>query len=375
MSNNLVAAANDPRSTPGRLVPAARSYPALREPNPQVSGGYSAGAEASFAPTLREYWRILNKRKWVVLSVVAAVVALGIVSTLMMTPLYVASVRLQIDRNAAKIVEGGNITPIEGYDFEFMRTQYELMQSRTLAERVASALKLGDNTDFLQAKGFSLLGAIRGLFSSVGTPLLKDAGRADRERAAGAKILANRIVRPVSGSRLVDISYWDADRVRAQRVAAALADAFIASNLDKRFQANADAKTFLDDQLKHLKIRLEESEQTLLTFAQKEQIVAVSEKSSIDETNLASANAALGSLVSERIKNEQLWKQAEFADAMSMPQLLTNRVVETLRDQRNALVAEYHEKLETFKPGYPAMIQLTNKIGEIAARCARRCSS
>lgn len=144
MSNNLVAAANDPRSTPGRLVPAARSYPALREPNPQVSGGYSAGAVASFAPTLREYWRILNKHKWVVLSVVAAVVALGIVSTLMMTPLYVASVRLQIDRNAAKIVEGGNITPIEGYDFEFMRTQYELMQSRTLAERVASALKLGD---------------------------------------------------------------------------------------------------------------------------------------------------------------------------------------------------------------------------------------
>lgn len=176
----------------------------------------------------------------------------------------------------------------------------------------------------------------------------------------------------MSGSRLVDISYWDADRVRAQRVATALADAFIASNLDKRFQANADAKTFLDDQLKHLKIGLEESEQTLLTFAQKEQIVAVSEKSSIDETNLASANAALGNLLSERIKNEQLWKQAEFADAMSMPQLLTNRVVETLRDQRNALVAEYHEKLETFKPGYPAMIQLTNKIGGIDRQLAKQ---
>ncbi len=100
-------------------------------------------------------------------------------------------------------------------------------------------------------------------------------------------------------------------RRRAQKIAAALADAFIASNLDKRFQANAYAKTFLEDQLKHLKLRLEESEQQLLDFAQKEQIVAVTQKSSIAENNLASANADLGTLVSERIKNEQLWKQVE----------------------------------------------------------------
>ena len=32
-----------------------------------------------------------------------------------------------------------------------MRTQYELLQGRTMAERVASALKLGEDPDFFSA--------------------------------------------------------------------------------------------------------------------------------------------------------------------------------------------------------------------------------
>ena len=90
-----------------------------------------------------------------------AFVVLGAVRTLMETPLYTATVRLQIDRNVAKIVEGGNVTPVEGADTEFLRTQYELLQSRTMAERVAIALKLGEDTDFLQPTGFSLFGVLQ----------------------------------------------------------------------------------------------------------------------------------------------------------------------------------------------------------------------
>ena len=113
------------RPTQARLVPqsarrarGARSLRPARQP-------YGAGPDdggAGLGADLREYWRILNKRKWVIVSVIArAVLALGAVRTLMETPLYTATVRLQIDRNVAKIVEGGNVTPIEGSDFEFLR--------------------------------------------------------------------------------------------------------------------------------------------------------------------------------------------------------------------------------------------------------------
>ncbi len=101
-------------------------------------------------------------------------------------------------------------------------------------------------------------------------------------------MLGNRAVQPIVGSRLVDIAYSDPDPARAQRIADAYADAFIASNLDKRFEANSYAKVFLEDQLAQLKVRLEQSEKALLDFGQKEEIVQTNDKASIAETNLAS---------------------------------------------------------------------------------------
>src|SRR5260370_36771786 len=217
---------------------------------------------------------------------------------------------------------------------------------------------------------FSVVGAVMDLMEWAPRPAGEQNDNSALERAAAGVVLANRAVRPVSGSRLVDVTYSDPVAARAQRIATAYADAFIASNLDKRFQANAYAKTFLEDQIQQAKLRLEESERALLAFAQQEQIVVVTENSSIAENNLASANVALANLVSERIKNEQLWRQIEAATAINVPQLLSNSVIEHLRGKRQARVIEYQEKLETFKPSFPAMIQISNKVKEIDRQLA-----
>src|SRR6266436_6308860 len=301
---------------------------------PTTSGGYGYGGAypaidyktTGFVAKLLEFWWVLKKRKWVVLSVLLAFLAIGVLVTLMTTPLYTATVRLQIDRNVAKVVEGGNVTPLEGTDFEFMKTQYELLMGRTIGERAVSALKLVDDPDFIKARGFSVLGAIRGLFASGDG----EGTRGDRENAATTIVMDNRTVRPVAGSRLVDISYADPVPPRAQKIVTALADAFINSNQDKRFQANSYAKTFLEDQAAQLKLRLEESEKALLEFGQKEQIVSVTEKSKIAESNLASANVKSGNLAAERIKNYEQWKQVEDAKAINLPQFLSNGVIDGL---------------------------------------------
>jgi capsular exopolysaccharide synthesis family protein len=366
---------NDQASAPDengarQLVTSAQAIPAIRDPYRQIGpyGGPGSVDDApdQWVPKLLEYWRIVNRHKWLILSITVAFVALGAIRTLMQTPLYSATVRLQIDRNVAKIVQGDSVTPVEDdADSDFSRTQYELLQSRTMAERVASALKLGNDADFFKPREFSFIQAVRGMFASHSSPGSQGGDRVALERAAAGTILGNRVVRPVSGSRLVDIIYYDPNPSRAQRVANAYADAFLASNLDKRFQANASAKTFLEDKIQQLKLRLEESDKTLLEFAQQQQIVDANDKSSIAENNLAAANAALGNLISERTKNEQLWKQIESSDAINLPQLLSNSVIEGLRGKRKTLALDYQEKLETFKPSYPAMVQIKNQIDEI----------
>ena len=317
------------------LVPVAASTPALREPYGQL--GYPIGiGEAPAEPTtlhlLLECWRILLKRKWLILGIALAFLVIGAVRTLMQTPLYTATVRLQIDASGATVVESGNVAPVDSGQ-EFMRTQYELLRSRTMAERVASNLKLGEDEDFFAPREFSLTRAFRGLFSSSTKKETVDE-KALQNAAAGI-IWGNQSVQPVAGSRLVDVSYSDPVPPRAQRIANAYADAFVASNQDKRFQANASAKTFLEDKIAQLKLRLEDSERALVDFAKKEEIVAVQEKESITESNLAAAHQ------------------------------VGTRTIENLRNQRNALEVEYREKQATFKPAYPVMVQIKRKIDEI----------
>jgi polysaccharide biosynthesis transport protein len=349
----------------GRLVPVGAGLPSTRNPY-SAPGGYGGtpDAEGGFIPDLLEYWRIVNKRKWLILSIVGACVSLGVLTTLMQTPMYTATVRLQIDRNVAKVVEGGSTTPaVENLDTDFLKTQYELLQTRTMAERVTSALNLGEDENFLQRRDLlASFGKIRSwlkLDEDVGNTKLS------RESRATRIILDNRSIRPVVGSRLVDVIILDASAARATLIANTFAEAFVASTIDKRFEANAYAKTFLDDQSRQLKTRLEESEKILLDFAEKEQIIIVNEKSSIAESNLAAANTALGMIVSERTKNEQIWKQVEPSVSIDLPQFLGNPVIAGLRANRNALVSEYQEKLQTFKPAYPLMMEISNKIKEI----------
>lgn len=364
----------DSDAKPGSVVPAGQHVPVARDPYSSAVGPYggpAVGAGSDFQIDLIEYLRILIKRRWLIVSMLGAALVIASLITLMKTPLYTSTVRLQIDRQVAKIVEGGNITPVENQYNDFMTTQDELLEGRTMAERVASTLKLGGDPDFFRARDFSIVGFLMGLFGSHSASPTQAGDRAVLEHAAAAIVLGNRTVTPVNGSALVDVSYSDPDPARAQRVAAAYADAFIASNLDKRFEANSYAKTFLEDQLAQLKLRLEQSEKALLDFGQKEQIVQTNDKASIAETNLASANAALNALVAERIRNEELWRQVQAANSIDLPQLLTNPVIEQLRTKRSALETDYQEKLETFKPDYPAMVQVSNQIAEIDRQLAK----
>ena len=142
--------ADDSDHQAGGLVPVAQQVPMARDPYSLAIpyGDTASDSPQLFGLSLHDYLRILLKRKWLILSIVSASVVVGTVNTLMKTPLYTSTVRLQIDPNTAKIVESGNITPVEGPEIEFMRTQYELLQSHTIAERVASALKLGEDPGF-----------------------------------------------------------------------------------------------------------------------------------------------------------------------------------------------------------------------------------
>ena len=116
------------------------------------------GREPLFAPTnpaatidFAVYGRALLRRRWTVLATLIAALAIGVVVTLLTPPIYTAEATLQIDREPEKVVSRDEVTPADNLGEEFYQTQYGLLRSRALAERVAQSLGLLNDDAFIQA--------------------------------------------------------------------------------------------------------------------------------------------------------------------------------------------------------------------------------
>ena len=95
---------------------------------------------------LREVWNLLWRRRWTIFITAGVLLVATIIATAMMTPIFRATTVLQIERDAGKVVEYQGVTSEEASGSrDFYQTQYELLQSRTLARRVIDQLGLHES--------------------------------------------------------------------------------------------------------------------------------------------------------------------------------------------------------------------------------------
>src|SRR5574337_617288 len=94
---------------------------------------------------LRDYWRIIRKHRWIVLTFFAMIVTTATIYTFSLTPTYRATSSLKIDYERPQILSFQEIGSPghQNYGPEFMGTQQKLLQSRSLAKRVIETLKAG----------------------------------------------------------------------------------------------------------------------------------------------------------------------------------------------------------------------------------------
>lgn len=317
---------------------------------------------------LLEYWRIIVKRRWMVLATLGLILAITLIGTLLVTPIYRATTTAQIDRDSIKVVDVGGLTPTESpLDKDFYQTQYELLQSRALAQRVIDRLDLEQDSTWQRMSQPSPLAKLLGMISGGSD---QDAA-ADPATAASmaesgriSAVLGRLGIEPVRNSRLVRIHFDSIDPAFSAKVANAVAEAYIASNLERRFESSSYAKDFLEDQLQQIKLRLEDSEKELVAFAQKEQIIEVENRQSLVSQNLSALNQSLARIQDERIKAESRHRQAQSAQGMGLSEVLASPIVQELRQKKSQVQAEYQDKLRVFKPDYPEMQRIKGQIDE-----------
>jgi capsular exopolysaccharide synthesis family protein len=361
------------------FVPGAAARPRGWERlQPAEPFGAATGAPAAVGDTdrdrlaldLGEYLQIVWKRRLLVIGILLATLALGTAYVLLKTPTYRAGVTLQIDREASKVLAGGaDLQPEELLTGdEFYQTQYGLLKSRFLAERVAAALHLGDNTQDLRFLGWRPRPTRAGETAA-------DIGEM-RERDAVTLVQKHITVAPVRGSRLVGIEFDSRDPAFSAQVANALAEAFIAANLDRRFEAASYARDFLQRHLDEERQRLEASERAAVAYAANQQIIALpipqpngaaptAGTESLVAANLSVLNADLAAATSKRLEAEARWRQAQSSSDASLPQVLADPTIQKLVQDRDKTAADYQEKLATYKPGHPTMRQLAAQLADM----------
>jgi polysaccharide biosynthesis transport protein len=314
-----------------------------------------------------KYLRILNKYRWLIAACLLTSMLLGAVFTFLSTPIYRATISLQIDRESMNIVKVEGVQPNEqgGFNPEFFQTQYELLASRTLAERVVSTLGLANDQAF-NANARSPLSYLKEY--TVGRAVPKDSDAPSQEivtRNAAGRLSEIMNISPVRGSRIVKLSIDHPNPEVAQRVANGFGDVFIADNLDRRFEATSYARKFLEERLQQLKQRLEETEKQLVTYAEEQGIIQLDGNKSLSSTDLEATNIKLAEVRADRIKKELLWKQAQATDGLGLKEILDSEAIQANRKLRTELAAEYQQKLAVFKPAFPDMIKLRNQIKEL----------
>ncbi len=333
---------------------------------------------------LLSYWHIIWKRRWMVLGVLAIIFITSLIGTLLTTPIYRATTVLQIERQSVQVLETQGVMPTEDiYADDFYQTQYELLKSRALAQRVVGQLGLVESGELERMQPGSPWQKIMGLFGRQSGAEQATSQQASKQSAANKSEKENQLagsfaggvgIEPVRNSRLVRINYDSPDPAFAQKAANAIAESFIASNLERKFDSSAYAKGYLEDRLKELKLKLEDSERKLVEFAQKEQIIGTSggeNAGTLTQQSLQSLNAAYGKAQEDRIRAEARWAQAQASSGVSLAMESGNSsFITSLQESRGKLMAEYQDKLKLYKPAYPIMVQLKGQIDEMDKQIA-----
>ena len=307
-------------------------------------------------PAIERIWQTVKNNKLLIAAMVAASLAIGIVATLLMTPMYRASARIEISRVEA------NVTAVEGVetedrllDAQYYETQYELLKSRSLAEQVIREGKLASNEAFLEAFDVDTeaLGFTR-----------------DPERTLAGLLLAHVTIVPVGSSNLVDIRFSSPSPVVSARIANLWATEYIASNLSRRFGATTEARSFLEGRLQQLRDRLEKAERDLISYAADRNLFTVeaAEDGDSGETasqtlvasDLQALNTALAQATTERISAQSALDAS--GTALSREDAV---LIQPLRQRRAELAAERAQLRSTAGEDYPTVRALTNQIEQL----------
>lgn len=154
------------------------------------------------------YFNIVLKHFWLLIFITAVGIATAVLVNIFTRPVYKASVLMMIDKEDSGKIDANPIASWTGGE-DYYRTQYQLLETRTLLQKVYNTLNLSQYEEFTNPNGWD-------------------------------KLRRHINVNPILRSRLVNLEAFSYDAGLASDIANALASAFVQENLTNRISMAQD---------------------------------------------------------------------------------------------------------------------------------------
>ena len=330
----------------------------------------------------KEYFGVVRKHRLMILSIVFAAVIIALAWRFTRTPQYEATSTILIQPQTPEVMTGAknfneNQSNYSG-DYDYYRTQFNLLKSDSLAAQVIEDSGLQTNPVFnpaAQRSGFfaSVIGYVQdelaSLSGSQSVPSSEE-GAGETEAVAPAVIkayLERLTVEPVRGTRLVLVGFTTPDRGLSARIANAHVQTYIRQGLELHAQTGKHVEEFLQQKLGELRDKVEKSEAALNAYRRNRGIVTLeggdekSDTSSPLMQRLTQLNTQLTVAASKRITLETQHQMIERGEYDSLPEVISNQVIQSLKEQVAQLAMQYAAMSNRFNPGY-------HKLDDLGAR-------
>ena len=326
---------------------------------------------------LRDYWKVVWKRRWIIVALFLIVLVATAVGTFTMKPIYRGTTSVQINKESPQVMDFKDMFSVNMWDQDYYQTQYKLLESRSLAKRVIQTLKLSEHPDFqpgpetpFQKWKSNILRPILGLFTFSKKKLAseKDSSESKKETGLINQFLGRLKIEPIRNSRLVKVHFDSNYPELCAQVPNTLATSYIQQSVENRFIATEQVKEWLSKQLEDLKAKVERADEALQAFGSKHDIISLEDKENVTLQRLNELNESLTKAEADRMAKEALYKQAKDKNFDMLPSILENKLIMDLKQSYIQLEAQYMKLSGTFKPDYPEMVRLKNQMEALQKR-------
>ncbi|MFN0112736.1 MAG: GumC family protein [Blastocatellia bacterium] len=304
--------------------------------------------------SVREYFRIIRRHKWIVLATLVVLVTIVTIGTMLTRPVYRAEAKLEVGRETERVAQGRQILELESasvFNPYFMQTQIDNLNSRDLARRVIQKLNLAENDEFK----------------------LKNADKiSENEREV-------RLVNAFQGrygvsvgrqTKVVTLTFDAYEPKLSAEVTNAAAKEFIDWSMESRLQGITNAREFLTTRVKEAETALREAETEQQQYLSVHRIIGVEDKGNITIERTAELNRQLVELQNERRSAEAIFKRSKEVAAEELPQVVTDGTVQNLSRELSKQKQELANLLAKYQPTYPAVKQVQEQVKQLESQLA-----